>query len=80
MRSSSELAPAKGSLKPIETKLYDVWGEELTAENAWTEYPRPQLVRDQWTNLNGHWIYAISQASESLPPKIGQAKYLFRSA
>ncbi|MCA9054689.1 MAG: sulfatase-like hydrolase/transferase, partial [Planctomycetaceae bacterium] len=30
------------------------------------EYPRPQLVRDQWMNLNGYWEYAISPG-RSLP-------------
>ena len=23
------------------------------------EYPRPQFVREGWTNLNGYWDYAI---------------------
>lgn len=30
------------------------------------EYPRPQLVRDQWLNLNGQWDYAIAPG-RSLP-------------
>jgi beta-galactosidase len=70
------LPAAKGSLKPIATKLTTVWGEELTAENTWTEYPRPQLVRNQWTNLNGHWDYAISPATEKSPPKDWAGKIL----
>ena len=36
------------------------WGERVTPENAWREYPRPQLVRDNWQNLNGLWDYAIT--------------------
>ena len=36
------------------------WGEKVTPENAWREYPRPQMVRDNWTNLNGLWSYAIT--------------------
>lgn len=39
--------------------LMTPWGEKVTAENAWREYPRPQLVRDNWTNLNGYWDYSI---------------------
>lgn len=35
------------------------WGEKVTPENAWTEYPRPQLVREDWINLNGLWEFAI---------------------
>ena len=36
------------------------WGERLTPETAWRGYPRPQLVRKDWTNLNGLWQYAIT--------------------
>ena len=36
------------------------WGEQVTAENAWRDYPRPAMRRDSWTNLNGHWDYAIT--------------------
>ena len=35
------------------------WGVKVTPENAWREYPRPQLVRDNWTSLNGMWDYAV---------------------
>jgi beta-galactosidase/beta-glucuronidase len=28
-------------------------------ENAWQEYPRPQLTRPDWLNLNGLWDYAV---------------------
>ena len=30
------------------------------------EYPRPQLVRDQWLNLNGEWEFAFDDADEGL--------------
>ena len=28
------------------------------------EYPRPQMVRPQWHNLNGQWNYAILDKDE----------------
>ena len=43
-------------LPPMLTK----WGESLTPENAWSGYPRPQMVRNGWTNLNGLWEYAVT--------------------
>ncbi|MEQ8860979.1 MAG: glycoside hydrolase family 2 TIM barrel-domain containing protein [Pseudomonadales bacterium] len=43
------------------------WGEGVTPENAWTEYPRPQLRRDAWLSLNGLWEYAIRPRTEPLP-------------
>ena len=33
------------------------WGEEINPEAVWQEYPRPQLVRPDWINLNGVWQY-----------------------
>jgi beta-galactosidase/beta-glucuronidase len=31
----------------------------VSADNVLPEYPRPQLVRPRWMNLNGTWQYAI---------------------
>ena len=39
--------------------MMTAFGEKVTAENAWREYPRPQMVRDGWTSLNGTWNYTI---------------------
>lgn len=36
------------------------WGERLDASAPLPEYPRPQLVRSGWANLNGRWRYAIA--------------------
>ena len=33
------------------------WGEQLTEENVWPEYPRPSMKRQEWMNLNGVWRY-----------------------
>ncbi|MEM1224641.1 MAG: sulfatase-like hydrolase/transferase [Planctomycetota bacterium] len=54
---------------PFQSDLITRWGEEVTAENAWTEYPRPQLRRDHWMNLNGQWDYAISPLDRPNPPE-----------
>ncbi len=40
------------------------WGETLDRENVLTEYPRPQMVRDGYVNLNGLWDYAITESDE----------------
>ncbi|HEX3798248.1 MAG TPA: glycoside hydrolase family 2 TIM barrel-domain containing protein [Verrucomicrobiae bacterium] len=36
------------------------WAKEVSPTNALVEYPRPQLVRPDWQNLNGLWDYAIT--------------------
>lgn len=64
-----QLPPAKRNTKPFESQLITEWGAEVTAENAWTEYPRPMLVRAEWRNLNGHWDYAITAVEEQEPPR-----------
>ncbi|MBR1586946.1 MAG: glycoside hydrolase family 2 [Kiritimatiellae bacterium] len=45
------------------------WGRAVTPENAWREYPRPQLVRAGWTCLNGTWDYAIMSAVDDKPAR-----------
>ncbi|SFD82367.1 glycoside hydrolase family 2 protein [Spirosoma endophyticum] len=45
------------------------WEKQVTADNAWREYPRPQLVRKQWQNLNGLWEYAITAKTAPQPTK-----------
>lgn len=42
------------------------WGEKVTSANAWRDYPRPQLVRDGWTCLNGDWDYAVTSVTNTL--------------
>lgn len=71
-----ELPAAKRSTKPFQSDLQTEWGAQVTAENAWTEYPRPQMRRDNWTNLNGHWDYAITKRDQVQPPTEWQGKIL----
>lgn len=35
------------------------WGRHLDPDDPLPAYPRPQLVRPSWTNLNGRWQYAF---------------------
>src|SRR5690554_7145801 len=44
---------------PVEGQLLTQWANEVKPDNVLPEYPRPQLVRDDWLNLNGLWDYAI---------------------
>ena len=43
----------------VSGKIASRWAKEVTPEKVLPEYPRPQMVRDQWKNLNGLWDYAI---------------------
>ncbi|MFE9614247.1 PA14 domain-containing protein [Streptomyces sp. NPDC006012] len=48
-------------------ELTTSWGEDVTPANAHREYPRPQLTRGDWQNLNGTWQFAAAQAGEQPP-------------
>lgn len=41
------------------------WGEKVTSENCWREYPRPQMARAGWQCLNGDWDYAITSITNT---------------
>ena len=71
-----KLPPAKRPTKPFQSELITKWGAEVTPQNAWTEYPRPQLVRDNWQNLNGQWDYAITSIEQQQAPKKWAGKIL----
>jgi hypothetical protein len=43
------------------------WAADVTPENCWPEYPRPQLRRPKWINLNGLWDIAILPADAAKP-------------
>ena len=45
------------------------WAEEVTPENVHAEYPRPQLVRERWQNLNGLWEFALQPALSKEQPE-----------
>jgi len=43
------------------------WGQALDRDSVLPEYPRPQLQRDSYLNLNGVWRYAIT--ASAAPPE-----------
>jgi len=43
------------------------WAKEVSPTNALIEYPRPQMVRTNWQNLNGLWEYAITSKDGTAP-------------
>ncbi len=56
-------------------KIRTTWAERVNPFSPLPEYPRPQMVRSLWKNLNGLWEYAITPSGESMP-KTFQGKIL----
>ncbi|BBY79780.1 glycoside hydrolase [Mycolicibacterium pulveris] len=44
------------------------WTHLVGPNNALPEYPRPQLVRQRWLNLNGLWGYTGRSGEDALAP------------
>lgn len=63
------ISPALAQWKPAVGPLTTRWAKDVDPEKVHPEYPRPQLVRENWQNLNGLWDYAIRPKGEERPAK-----------
>jgi hypothetical protein len=62
-------APPAGAADwvPKTPPLTTPWTAQVSPTNALPEYPRPQLVRGEWLNLNGVWEFAGAPNLDSPP-------------
>ena len=67
------LALAGGSIAvaaewaPVPGHIMTRWAKDVSPGNALPEYPRPQMVRKDWLNLNGLWELAITKKDDARP-------------
>ena len=65
--------PALQPLSPpafsADAPMLTPWAADAQAGRGWLEYPRPQMTRDTWQNLNGQWDYAITPLGSPAPEK-----------
>ena len=54
--------------KPVGGYIMTKWASEVTPTRVLPEYPRPQLQRKSWQNLNGLWDYAVSERAATAAP------------
>jgi len=52
--------------EPVKGNLLTRWSKEVNPEQPLPEYPRPQLKREEWLNLNGLWDYSIISKDEEM--------------
>src|SRR5580692_1852618 len=65
IRTSLLSAQTDWKLQPIAVQTR--WAQQVSPDNALPQYPRPQMVRQQWQNLNGLWSYAITDKDAKAP-------------
>jgi len=61
--------------RPAPAPILTRWARQVNPQNVWPEYPRPQMVRQEWMNLNGLWEYAVTP-KEATAPTSFQGKIL----
>ena len=49
------------------TRLQTRWAAQVKPDRVHPEYPRPQMVRRDWQNLNGQWTYALTARDGQRP-------------
>ena len=54
---------------PAGDHIRTAWAEDINPAKVHQEYPRPQMVRDSYLNLNGLWDYAITPAEAAEMPE-----------
>jgi hypothetical protein len=53
--------------RPAQAPLMTRWASQVDPSNPLPEYPRPQLVRKDWLNLNGIWQFEPGAKEDPLP-------------
>ena len=53
--------------KPVPTPMETRWASQVSPGNVHAEYPRPQLMRNNWLNLNGLWDYRLTSKRSGQP-------------
>lgn len=60
---------AQGEWKPVDGRIQSRWAKEVSPSAVWPDYPRPQMQRTNWQNLNGLWDYAILAKDAAAPQR-----------
>jgi len=53
--------------KPAAGPLATRWAKDVSPENVHPDYPRPQMVRPEWLNLNGLWQLDFASPDDQPP-------------
>ena len=59
----------KTKWQPADGPLFTRWAAEVLQDSVLSDYPRPQMERNDWMNLNGLWQLSIDSTGQS--PQFG---------
>ncbi|MGO8926514.1 MAG: glycoside hydrolase family 2 protein [Limisphaerales bacterium] len=72
----ARMASAEDWKLPDNAPLLTRWSKQVGPHNALPEYPRPQMARERWQNLNGLWDYVLTSKPEDKIPAAYTGKIL----
>jgi tetratricopeptide (TPR) repeat protein len=58
-------AQTKWKMQPV--VMQTRWAKDVNPNHTLEDYPRPQMNRANWTNLNGLWQYVITKKDSAMP-------------
>ncbi|WP_028799787.1 glycoside hydrolase family 2 [Streptomyces sp. 142MFCol3.1] len=64
---TAEAAAAATAWTPKPAPMVTPWTGQVPTDSPLPEYPRPQLTRPDWANLNGIWDFAVTSADAGQP-------------
>ena len=62
--------------KPVSGYILTNWASKVTPDKVLPEYPRPQMARENWSNLNGLWNYALTEKTAKTAPAANDGQIL----
>jgi len=60
---------AQDAWQPKDPPMLTRWAKDIDPKAPLPEYPRPQMTRGEWRNLNGLWNYAVVAGNAEDPAK-----------
>ena len=62
--------------KPVGGYIMTDWAKKVAPDKVLPEYPRPQMAREKWRNLNGLWNYALTDKAAINAPQDNDGQIL----
>ncbi len=63
--AANSVSAQQTNWKSVPGKITSPWADSINPDHVLSEYPRPQLQRSNWQNLNGLWQYAALPKPEA---------------